>query len=39
MQNSKHYIFYDLETNGLDYYTTGIMQITMMDINGNVLLN
>lgn len=39
MQNNKHYIFYDLETNGLDYYTTGIMQISMIDINGNVLLN
>jgi DNA polymerase III epsilon subunit-like protein len=40
MQNkSKNYIFYDLETNGLDYYTTGIMQITMIDIDGNVLLN
>ena len=39
MQNSKNYIFYDLETNGLDYYTTGIMQITMIDINKIVLLN
>ena len=36
---TKNYIFYDLETNGLDYYTTGIMQITMIDYNGNVLLN
>ena len=36
---SKNYIFYDLETNGLDYYTTGIMQITMLDIDGNILLN
>jgi len=36
---NKNYIFYDLETNGLDYYTTGIMQITMIDYNGNVLLN
>jgi DNA polymerase III alpha subunit (gram-positive type) len=35
----KHYIFYDLETNGLDYYTTGIMQISMIDTRGNVLLN
>ena len=34
-----HYIFYDLETNGLDYYTTGIMQIAMIDVNGKVLLN
>lgn len=39
MQSNKHYIFYDLETNGLDYYTTGIMQISMIDVNGNVLLN
>jgi DNA polymerase III epsilon subunit-like protein len=36
---SKNYIFYDLETNGLDYYTTGIMEITMIDINGNIILN
>jgi len=36
---NKNYIFYDLETNGLDYYTTGIMQITMIDNNGNVLFN
>ena len=36
---NKHYIFYDLETNGLDYYTTGIMQISMIDTNGQVLLN
>jgi DNA polymerase III epsilon subunit-like protein len=35
----KNYVFYDLETNGLDYYTTGIMQISMIDVNGNVLLN
>ena len=35
----KNYVFYDLETNGLDYYTTGIMQITMLDIDGNILLN
>lgn len=34
-----HYIFYDLETNGLDYYTTGILQISILDINGQVLLN
>jgi DNA polymerase III epsilon subunit-like protein len=39
MHNTKNYIFYDLETNGLDYYTTGIMQISMIDINGMVLLN
>jgi len=39
MQNKSNYIFFDLETNGLDYYTTGIMQITMLDINGNVMLN
>lgn len=35
----KNYIFYDLETNGLDYYTTGIMQLTMIDNDGKVLLN
>jgi len=35
----KNYVFYDLETNGLDYYTTGIMQISMIDVNGYVLLN
>jgi DNA polymerase III epsilon subunit-like protein len=34
-----NYIFYDLETNGLDYYTTGIMQLTMLDVNGNIILN
>jgi DNA polymerase III epsilon subunit-like protein len=39
MQYNKNLIFYDLETNGLDYYTTGIMQLTMIDINGNILLN
>ena len=38
MEN-KTYIFYDLETNGLDYYTTSIMQITILDSNGEVLLN
>jgi DNA polymerase III epsilon subunit-like protein len=35
----KNYIFYDLETNGLDYYTTAIMQMTMLDINANIILN
>jgi DNA polymerase III epsilon subunit-like protein len=39
MEKEKIYIFYDLETNGLDYYTTGIMQITILDYNGNTLLN
>ena len=34
-----NYVFYDLETNGLDYYTTGIMQITLLDINGDVIIN
>ena len=34
-----NYIFYDLETNGLDYYTTGIMQISILNINGDILLN
>ena len=38
-QNTKNYIFYDLETNGLDYYTTGILQITILNNNGNILLN
>lgn len=33
------YIFYDLETNGLDYYTTGILQITLCDIDSNIILN
>jgi DNA polymerase III epsilon subunit-like protein len=35
----KNILFYDLETNGLDYYTTGIMQITILDKNGIILLN
>jgi DNA polymerase III epsilon subunit-like protein len=34
-----NFIFYDLETNGLDHYTTGIMQITLLDIDGNIFLN
>jgi DNA polymerase III epsilon subunit-like protein len=34
-----NYIFYDLETNGLDYYTTGIMQITILDTYGEIILN
>lgn len=38
-ENTKNYIFYDLETNGLDYYTTGILQITILNNNGNILLN
>jgi len=38
-ENNKNYIFYDLETNGLDYYTTGILQITILNYNGNLLLN
>jgi DNA polymerase III alpha subunit (gram-positive type) len=38
MEN-KTYIFFDLETNGLDYYTTSIMQTTILDYNGEVLLN
>ena len=37
--NKYNYVFYDLETNGLDYYTTGIMQITLLDITGNVIIN
>jgi len=36
---SDNYIFYDIETNGLDYDTTGIMQITLLDVNGNIILN
>jgi DNA polymerase III epsilon subunit-like protein len=39
MENEKNYVFFDLETNGLDYITTGIMQISMIDKNGNVILN
>ncbi len=39
MQNNKIHVYYDLETNGLDYYTTGIMQITILDNNGEILLN
>jgi len=35
----KNILFYDLETNGLDYYTTGIMQITILEKNGNILIN
>lgn len=35
----KNYVFYDLETNGLDYYTTGIMQISILDDDGNIILN
>lgn len=34
-----NYVFYDLETNGLEYFTTGIMQLTLLDKNGNILLN
>jgi DNA polymerase III epsilon subunit-like protein len=37
--SKKNYIFYDLETNGLDYYTTGILQISMLNYNGDILLN
>ena len=39
IQNNKNYIFYDLETNGLDYYTTGILQMTILNNDGNILLN
>lgn len=38
-KNALNYVFYDLETNGLDYYTTGIMQISLINIDGTVLLN
>lgn len=37
--SKKNYIFYDLETNGLDYYTTGILQMTILNYNGDILLN
>jgi DNA polymerase III epsilon subunit-like protein len=37
--SNKNYVYYDLETNGLDYYTTGIMQMTILDDNGEILLN
>ena len=36
---NKHFIFYDLETNGLDYYTTGILQISIINGNGEIILN
>ncbi len=39
LDKNNKYIIYDLETNGLDYYTTGIMQITILDMNGDILLN
>ena len=39
MEKEKNYVFYDIETNGLDYYNTGIMQISILDIKGNILLN
>lgn len=39
MEMSNNYLFYDLETNGLDYYTTCIMQICLLDSNGNMILN
>ena len=32
-------IFYDLETNGLDVLTNSIMQMTMVDDGGGVVLN
>jgi DNA polymerase III epsilon subunit-like protein len=35
----QNYVFFDLETNGLDYITTGIMQMSMIDKEGTVLLN
>lgn len=36
---NKNFVFYDLETNGLDYYTTGILQFTILDSNGNIIMN
>jgi DNA polymerase III epsilon subunit-like protein len=39
LTNMKNIVFYDLETNGLDYYTTGILQFTLLDSDGNILLN
>lgn len=39
MEMSNNYLFYDLETNGLDYYTTCIMQTCLLDSNGNIILN
>ena len=35
----KNYIIFDLETNGLDLKASAIMQITMLDVQGNILLN
>ena len=34
-----NYIFYDLETNGIDVLNNSIMQMTIMDIEGQILLN
>lgn len=39
METGKIYVFYDLETNGLDWKTTGIMQMSILDINGSTILN
>ena len=37
MENN--YVFFDLETNGLDYYKTSILQITIINYQGKILLN
>jgi DNA polymerase III alpha subunit (gram-positive type) len=38
-KKDKNYVFYDLETNGLDYYTTGILQISILNDKDNILLD
>ena len=35
----KNYVIFDLETNGLDLKASAIMQITILDIQGNILMN
>ena len=35
----KNYIFFDLETNGLDLKKSAIMQITIINSNGSIIYN
>lgn len=37
--DDKNIVLYDLETNGLDYYTTCILQMSLLNDDGSVLLN
>jgi len=37
--DDKNVVLYDLETNGLDYYTTCILQMSLLNDDGSVLLN